>query len=79
MKMPFPDRDIAAAATLLMVRYRSNAKTRAFHRAANLAALGEFSAHRVWIEVVRAIDHLQQERAPTPISHGRKKFRQPGA
>jgi hypothetical protein len=54
-----PDRDVAVAAALLIARYGSKAKVRAFYRAASLAALREFSAHKLWIDVVRAIDQLQ--------------------
>jgi hypothetical protein len=55
------DRDIDVAAVLLIARYGNSAPLRA-HRAANLAKVRDFGAHRVWIEVIRAIDQLQEQK-----------------
>jgi hypothetical protein len=54
------DRDVAAAAGLLVARYGSKAKLRAALRAGKLHAPRDVAARQLWLEVVRAIDELQR-------------------
>jgi len=54
------DRDVAAAATLLLARYGSRARVYAAHRAAKLYAPRDAAARQLWVAVVGAIEELQR-------------------
>jgi hypothetical protein len=60
------DQDAAAAAAVLIARYGNGACRRASFRANKLLARGDAGLHALWIEVVRAIQAIQQPwRLPT--------------
>jgi len=55
------DRDVAAAAVLLVARYGDRARLRAARRAARLRAPHDDGARAVWAEVLHATDELQRQ------------------
>ncbi len=64
------DRDVAAAAVLLVARYGSKARLHAARRAAKLRAPSDVAARQLWLDVIAAIDDLQrgQQRDGEPVS-----------
>jgi hypothetical protein len=55
------DRDVAAAATLLMARYGDGAGPHAYLRAEHLLMAGDVFGHDLWVRVARAIERLQHD------------------
>lgn len=55
------DRDVAAAAVLLVARYGSKARLHAARRAAKLLAPRDVAARKLWLDVIQAIDELQRQ------------------
>lgn len=54
------DRDVTAAAALLVARYGDRARLHAAHRAGKLLEPRDTVARQLWIEVIHAIDAVQR-------------------
>jgi hypothetical protein len=55
-----PDRDIYAAANLMVKRHGDDATAKAEARAEELGAEGNLDGQRVWLAIVKAIEVLQR-------------------
>ena len=56
-----PDRDIFAAANLMLKRHGDNAAFEAAARADEFLEKGDLDGQRVWIAIVKAIEELQRK------------------
>lgn len=56
------DRDIYAAANVMLKRFGKDAALEAAKRADELLAAGDMDGQRVWLRIVRAIEELERQR-----------------
>jgi hypothetical protein len=59
-----PDRDVWAAATLMVKRYGDDAAIQAAMRADELGKANDIDGQCEWIRILKAIEQLQRQPAP---------------